>query len=136
MPSRACLDSGVISLYYQKDPPQKIEELMHSIKDNTFFAIVSNIILVEVYKHLCVAGGRDYAAGCIRSFQYEFKPQLVSLTPDMILNAGKLKCQYRSQLSYNDCIAITTALKRKAILHTTEKNLPTVRNLKIESYDF
>lgn len=136
MPPRACLDAGPISLYYQKDPPQKIEELMRRIQDRSLSAIVPNVILVEVYKHLCVAGGKDYATGSIRSFQHGFKPQLVSLTPSMILNAGQLKCQFRGQLSYNDCIAIVTALKLKAILHTTEKNLPAVRNLQIMSYDF
>ena len=136
MPSRACIDAGPISLYYQKDPPQKIEQLMRNIKDETLTAFVPLIILVEVYKHLCVASGKDYATSCIQSFRYKFKLQFVSLTPDLVLNAGQLKCQYRGQLSYNDCVAVATALQLKATLHTTEKNLPTIRNLHVISYEF
>lgn len=136
MRSRACLDTGPISLYYQQDPPLKIEELMGSIKDNKLNAFVPHTILVEVYKHLCVAKGKDYAASCIRSFIHEFKPQFVSLEPEMILNAGQIKCQFRDQLSYNDCIVIVAALKLEATLHTTEKNLPQIRNLSIITYEF
>ena len=136
MSSHACLDAGPISLYYQKDPSQKIRELMESIKDHSLSAVVPDIILVEVYKHLCVAKGKDYATGCVRAFQYNFPVQCISLTPEIILDSGRLKCQYRTQLSYNDCIAIITALKMKATLHTTEKNFPKIHNLHVVSYDF
>ena len=136
MLSRACLDAGPISLYYQKDPPEKIEELMKKIKDKVFSVYIPTVILVEVFKHLCLAQGKDYATSSVRSFQYMFKPHLISLTPELILDAGELKCQFRAQLSYNDCISIVTARKMKAVLHTTEKSFPTIHNLKIKTYDF
>ncbi|NVM04739.1 MAG: PIN domain-containing protein [Candidatus Helarchaeota archaeon] len=134
--SRACLDAGVISLYYQKDPPKDILDLMRKIKAGKILATVPNVVLVEVFKHLCVAGGKDYAAGSIRSFKHKISPQLMHLTPELILDAGLLKCQFRTKLSYNDSIVIATALKEKATLHTTEKNFPKIRNLKIFTYDF
>lgn len=134
--SRVCPDAGVISLYYLKDPPQKIIDLISSVKNGQIVAIVPSIILVEVFKHLCVAGGKEYAASCIRSFEHKVHPSLIQLTSELILEAGLLKCQFRNILSYNDSIAIAIALKENAIFHTTEKNLPKIRNLQIISYKF
>ena len=134
--SRACLDAGVISLYYLKDPPEKIIDLMTSVKDGQIVAIVPSIILVEVFKHLCIAGRKEYATSCIRSFELKVHPILIQLTSDLIIEAGLLKCQFRNTLSYNDSIAIAIALKEKATFHTTEKNLPKIHNLQIISYEF
>ncbi len=136
MNSRACLDAGPISLYYQKNPPEKVELLIQEIKSKKISAFVPNVILIEVYKHLCIAKGKSYAENCIRSFQHNIPIQLIPLTPELILEAGYFKCQYRSKLSYNDTIVIATALKNKAILHTTEKDLPKIRHLRIETYKF
>ncbi|GAI87571.1 unnamed protein product [marine sediment metagenome] len=99
-------------------------------------AFIPNSILVEVFKHLCVTEGKDYAMRCIISFQYTVNAQFVALTPDLIINAGRLKCQYRTKLSYNDCISISVAIKMRAKLHTTEKKLPKIRNLQVVIYDF
>lgn len=136
MRDRACIDTGPIYLYYRKDPPEKVNILMNKIKKQKITAFVPAIILVEVYKHLCVTEGKDYATSCIISFQHNINAQYISLTPDLILEGGRLKCQYRTKLSYNDCIAIATALLKKAKLHTTEKNLPKIQNLQIVTYEF
>jgi predicted nucleic acid-binding protein len=134
--SRVCLDAGIISLYYQKDPPQKILDLITAIQEGQILAFTPGVILVEVFKHLCIAGGKDYATSCLRSFLHNIRPKLTELTPELILIAGLFKCQYRNKISYNDSIIIATALKEKAILHTTEKNLPLIRHLQSVSYTF
>lgn len=136
MSPRACLDAGPIYLYYRKNPPKKVMTLMRNIKEQKMSAFVPNSILVEVFKHLCVTEGKDYAMRCIISFQYTVNAQFVALTPDLILNAGRLKCQYRTKLSYNDCISISVAIKMRAKLHTTEKKLPKIRNLRVVIYEF
>ena len=136
MSSGVCFDAGVIYLYYQKNPPQKIDELMQDIKEKKLTGFISSVILVEVYKHLCVSEGKDYADSCIRSFLNNLRPQLVDLTPELILRAGQLKCQYRNKLSYNDSIIIAISLDKKATLHTTEKELPEIKGLKSVKYDF
>ena len=112
MVTRACLDTGPISLYYQKNPPREVEQLIKDIKGQKIQAHVPKAMLIEVYKHLCVAGGNDYAESCIRSFLHNVRIDLVSLTPELILETGRLKCQYRAKLSYNDCIAVALALQR------------------------
>jgi len=40
------------------------------------------------------------------------------------------------KISYNDSIAIAIDLKKKAKFHTTEKNLPKIKNLQIIKYEF
>jgi PIN domain nuclease of toxin-antitoxin system len=97
---------------------------------------VPSIILVEVFKHLCIAGRKEYATSCIRSFELKVHPLLIQLTSDLIIEAGLLKCQFRNTLSYTDSIAIAIALKEKAPFHTTEKNLPQIHNLQVISYEF
>ena len=136
MVKRACLDAGVITLYYQKDPPAEILDLFKNIKIKTTHAFVPSVILIEVYKHLCVARGNDYATSSIRSFQFTLKPNLISLTSDLVFKAGSLKCSYRKKLSYIDCIIIASALENNAVLHTTEKKIPKIDNLSVIEYDF
>ncbi|MHA1168586.1 MAG: PIN domain-containing protein [Candidatus Hodarchaeales archaeon] len=136
MVERACLDAGPISLYYQKDPKNDIITLFNSINMDKIQAVVPASILVEVYKHLCVAKGNKYAENCIRSFQHGVKVEFVPLTAEAVIEAGKLKCQYRRKLSYNDCIVVTVALAYKATLHTTEKELGKIKNLRVTTYEF
>ncbi|HEY0090264.1 MAG TPA: PIN domain-containing protein [Candidatus Lokiarchaeia archaeon] len=136
MHGRICFDAGPIYLYYRKNPPEQINQLIDAINKQKSIAYVPNVILIEVYKHLCVIDGKDFATSCINSFLLYVKTNIVSLTPEIIIKAGSLKCQYRTELSYNDCIAITVALQNKAILHTTEKNLPKIKSLEIITYDF
>ncbi len=95
-----------------------------------------SIILVDVFKLLCIVGRKEYATSCIRSFEHKVHPLLIQLTSDLIIKAGLLKCQSRNTLSYNDSIAIAIALKGKATFHTTEKILPKIHNLQIISDEF
>ncbi len=136
MAKRACLDAGPISLYYQKNPPEEIKALIKNIKNKNISAFVCDVVFVEVFKHLCIAGGKDYAANCIRSFQINVPYKSFSLTTEIIIEAGLLKCQYRKNLSYNDCLSITLALKNNAEFHTTEKDLPEIPQLRIVKYKF
>jgi hypothetical protein len=131
-----CLDTGPICLYYQKNPPDEINILIKNVKSKKISVLLCNIMFVEVFKHLCIAGGKDYAANCIRSFQLNVPYKSISLTTDLIIEAGVLKCQYRKNLSYNDCISISIALKSNAEFHTTEKDLPDIPRLRVIKYKF
>ena len=136
MVTRICLDAGPINLYYQKNPSVEIKDLMKSIQSKKLIAYVPEVVLVEAYKHLCVAFGNEIAENSIRSFQYYVQPNLVPLSIDLILKAGRYKCRYRNKLSYNDSILIAITLNLKAELHTTEKDLPKIQHLKVVSYEF
>ncbi|MHA1377116.1 MAG: type II toxin-antitoxin system VapC family toxin [Candidatus Helarchaeota archaeon] len=136
MTKRICLDTGIITLYYQEKTPDNVNEIIRTIRNKKAEGIVPNVIIVEAYKHLCVLNGKEHAENCIRSFLYYIKPQTIPLSIEIIFNAGSLKCKYRNKLSYNDSILLATALNLKAEIHTTEKDLPKIQHLKFVTYDF
>nr|MDO8114772.1 PIN domain-containing protein [Candidatus Sigynarchaeota archaeon] len=136
MVPRACLDAGVIALYFQQDPPEKIVALFQSINNDKIEAVVPEPILIEVFKNLCVPLGKDFATSAINTFFNTIKARFVSLSRPLIVSAGKLKCQHRSVLSYNDAIVIAASLQEKATLHTTEKELPKIPGLNVVKYEF
>ncbi len=136
MRSKICLDTGPITLHFTIDEPKEISKLMNDIKQQKTEAYVISPILVEVFKHLCVAKGKSYAESSIATLQRNYPLKMVTLTNDIILKAGGLKCQYRKVLSYFDCLVIAFTLNEKLVLHTTEKELPSIPNLKVKNYYF
>jgi predicted nucleic acid-binding protein len=136
MRRRICLDAEPLQLHYLKDPPRKVEDLFRDIKDESVDAVVPEVILVEVFKHLCVSGGKEYASDTINSIYLDGKMHIVSLDRLLVILAGKLKCQYRNVLSYNDSILIALALKERATVHTTEKEWPKIPRLEVVKYVF
>lgn len=109
---------------------------MDDIKKNPENTYIAKEILIESYKHLCVLKGNDFANSVLQSFYNTFNVKLIDLTKELIFKAGKLKCQYRKKLSYNDCIAIAISIQKKAIFHTTEKSMLKIPHLKVKSYKF
>jgi predicted nucleic acid-binding protein len=136
MIKRICLDTGPLTLHFTKDEPQEITTLMNDIKHQKIDAYVITPILVEVFKHLCIAKGKWFAESSISALQMNYPMKFVSLSNDTILKAGGLKCQYRRILSYFDCLVIAYTLNEKLVLHTAEKKLPTIQNLKVKTYSF
>ncbi len=130
------LDTGPISLFFTRDHSKKIDALFNSIKTNQINAIVIAPVLAEVFKHLCVSNGKDYANSSLISLLKFYPINVKSLDYSMILKAGQLKCQFRKKLSYIDCFVIALALIEKCELHTTEKEFPTFSKLKIITYSF
>ncbi len=136
MKTKVCLDTGIVTLYYLEDTPKEIQALMGAIIKGDFIAYMPNDLLIETYYHLCVGKGTEFADACLRSFHVKTSVELISLTDALIARAGALKCQYRKELSYHDCIVIALSLQEKALLCTTEKELPKIKNLSVKKYRF
>jgi predicted nucleic acid-binding protein len=136
MTKKICLDTGPLTLHFTKDEPKEISSLMQEIKRQKTQAHVITPILVEVFKHLCIAKGKAFAEASISALQLNYPLEFVSITNDIILKAGGLKCQHRRTLSYFDCLVIAYSLNEKLVLHTTEKALPMIPNLKVKTYSF
>ena len=136
MTNDVCLDSGVITLFYSKTPPNKISELMKDIKNKKIKAFIVWPIIIEVFKHLCILKGKVHAENTITSFINSYPVNLVDLDESLILKAGALKCQFQTKLSYNDCMVVAYSLNKKFTLHTTEKDLPKIPNLSVKEYKF
>ena len=109
---------------------------MDNVKKDSANTYIAKVILIEVYKHICVLKGTSYAESILQSFFRTYNVKLTDLTNELIVKAGKLKCQYRTKLSYNDCIAIAISLQKGAIFHTTEKHLPAIPHLRAKTYKF
>ena len=136
MTSRICLDTGPITLHFTKDEPKEVTTLMNGIKQQKTEAYVISPILVEVFKHLCIAKGKSFAESSLSALQKNYPLIFVSLSNDIILKAGGLKCQYRRILSYFDCLVIAYSLNEKLVLHTTEKDFPSIQNLRVKKYQY
>ncbi|HMF31830.1 MAG TPA: PIN domain-containing protein [Candidatus Lokiarchaeia archaeon] len=132
----ACLDTGPIHLFFMKDCPEPIDSLIKKVQRREIMAFVAAPVLLEVFKHLCVGKGREYAESCLQTFQSKIPATITPLDIPLIFRAGSLKCQYREELSYIDCTAIALAIRERAILHTTEKELPKIKGLKTKVYNF
>lgn len=137
MGKQACLDTGVITLLYSKDPPNPILKLFKNIKDKDIDANIVSPIIAEAFYHICKLNGKIVAETTIATFLNTYPINLINLNQSLIIKAGLLKCQYSQDLSYNDCYAIAYALNKRLTLHTTEKGLGNlIPNLKLKSYIF
>jgi len=137
MGKQACLDTGVITLLYSKDPPKPILMLFKDIKEKALDAHIVSPIIAEAFYHICKLSGKMVAETTIATFLNTYPINLINLNQSLIIKAGLLKCQYSQDLSYNDCYAIAYALNKKLTLHTTEKGLGNlIPHLKLKSYTF
>ena len=124
MNKKACLDTGIITLFYSNPLPPKVAELRDEIRAGNMDAYVVSPVLVEAFSQLCkLKGGLDFAEKTIIEFLNTYPVKLVSLNQSLILKAGQLKCKHRNVLSLVDCIAIGYALNKKMPFYTTEKEI-------------
>ena len=135
---KACLDTGVILLFYANHIPPKVSQLKESILSRKIDAFVVSPVLVEAFSQLCrLEGGIDFAEKAVIEFLNTIPVKLVSLNQSLILKAGQLKCKHRNTLSIVDCIAIGYSINKGLQFHTTEKGLEKwFPNLKIVNYAF
>nr|MDO8111077.1 hypothetical protein [Candidatus Sigynarchaeota archaeon] len=135
---KACLDTGVITLFYANPLPPLVAQLRSDILAGKVVAYVVSPVLVEAFSQLCkLEGGLEFAEKAIIEFLNTYPVKLVSLNQSLIIKAGQLKCKHRNMLSLVDCIAIGYALNKQLPFHTTEKDIEKVMpKLKIIKYTF
>ena len=138
---KICLDSGILSLYFSQEPPVAVQDLFNKIKKKEVECYVLSPVLIEVYWNICQTEGIEIARISISSFIHTIPHYLVHVDEDLILSAGKLKCQHPTTLSYIDCVSIAFCINNKCILHTTEKNIKkiphiTLQRLKVVKHTF
>lgn len=137
MGKQACLDTGLITLLYSKNPPKEISQLFKEIEMEKFEGHIVSPIISEAFYHICNINGKAAAESAIASFLHKYPIKLIHLNQSLIIKAGLLKCQHYKSLSYNDCFAIGYALNKKLTFHTTEKGLKEiVPQLKVKQYIF
>lgn len=141
MKNAACLDTGVLGIYFSKNPNQKVRDLMASAQKGDITVYILKPVLVELFYHLCKLEGKEIASIKLTNLLKRQPFHFIDLDDSLILEAGILKCQHKTTLSYIDCMSIAFALNTNTTFHTTEKlikNIPnnTLQRLKIEKYTF
>ena len=137
MKDRACLDAGVITLFYAEDVPDQITMLKNQIKNKTIDAYTLNPLLTEAVFHICKIKGKDAATQNITNFLNTYPVSIVPIDTNIVIKAGLLRCQYRGILSYNDCFAVAFCLNKRITLHTTEKGFKKILpKLSLQTYNF
>nr|MDO8111780.1 hypothetical protein [Candidatus Sigynarchaeota archaeon] len=79
--------------------------------------------MIEIYFQSCKVEGQERATLLLNSLLEEYKVDIINPDRRLLFSAGLLKCQYRTALSYIDCLSIAHALRIKLPFHTTEKKL-------------
>jgi hypothetical protein len=135
---KACLDTGVITLFFTNPVPPSIKDLLDRIQSKAIDACVVSPVLVEAFSQLCkLEGGIGFAEKAIIDLLSMYPLKLVSLNQSLIIKAGELKCKHRNVLSLVDCIAIGHAVNNKLEFHTTEKSIDKLfPRLKVIKYQF
>jgi len=138
-----CLDTGFFSIYYgeKSKDKHKVIDLMEKIKSGEIIAHVLKPVLCELFYHLCLISGKDYANSQIVSLTNTYPLRQISLDLDLIVSTGQIKCQDRKNLSYIDCMSIAYCITKKIPFHTTEKLIkniptPTLNKLKVVTYSW
>ncbi|MEJ2276936.1 MAG: PIN domain-containing protein [Candidatus Lokiarchaeota archaeon] len=133
---KVCLDAGVLGIHLSRDTTKEVNDLMNAILKKEIQAYLVKSILIESYYHLCKLKGIEIAKIVITSFLKTYPVELISIGEDLIFSAGKLKCQNRKILSYNDCLCIAFCLNNKVEFHTTEENLKNIPDNTLIKYNF
>jgi predicted nucleic acid-binding protein len=136
MVKEICLDTGVITLFFMKNPPPEISDLFNSFIAKTFLPHILPPVMIEAYKHFTLARNKAFAQQCINTFLETYPHVLVQFDKALILKTGELKVDFSSELSYVDASLIAYALLNKMELHTTEKDFPEIPRLKAIQYRF
>ena len=120
---------------------RKSNELLKNIFQLKTVAYILKPILIESYYHLCKVRGSDHAEFTIKSFLTKYPIKIEQISENLIYSAGKIKCQNRKMLSYNDSLVIAFCLNKNITLYTTEKNLKdksntTLKRLRVKTFQF
>ena len=122
---KICLDTGIFSIFFEDESrdKQKVIKLFNNIKEKKIEGYVINSVISEIYYHLCLLKGKDYATSKLVSLLKRYPINLVAPNLNNLILAGQIKCSDRKRLSYIDCLSIAYSLNNKIPFHTTEKQL-------------
>lgn len=142
MSQKILLDSGIIVAFCSKNPPKKITQLFLKIASNDYVATLVISQISEIAYHLSKFYNKETIRQLIYSIIDKYQLQIVDPSVDLSLEAGLLRKDYPSLLSYVDCVLLLMCKHERLIFHTTEKRLTEflrvdfANQLKIVKYAF
>jgi predicted nucleic acid-binding protein len=123
MKNEICIDSGIFSIFFSNTCTHRVLELMAKVKNGDLTGQLISPLVCEIYYHACKVYGQDQARILLNSTLVDYCIEIIDPDKSLLFMAGLLKCQHRTTLSYNDCLAIAYCLNMKLEFHTTEKKL-------------
>jgi predicted nucleic acid-binding protein len=140
---KVCFDTGVFGIYFGEEisDKKKVLQIFRGTLTNKYEIHVLKPVLSEVFYHLCIQKGVNYAKSRILSIKKLYPIVQISLDDDLINKTGQIKCQNRKNLSYIDCMSISYCLLNKIQFHTTEKKIkqipiPLIDKLRVVTYNW
>ncbi len=136
-----CLDTGIFSMFFEdnsRDQP-RVVQLFTDFREKKIEGLVIKPVISEVYYHLCLLKGKEYATSKLISLLHLYPLRLISPGLNDLMLAGQIKCSDRKRLSYIDCLSIAYSLNNNIFFHTTEKLIKyipvkTLERLKVITY--
>jgi len=131
MKKAVVVDAGVLTLHLIDDAC--VEEYFSGIDDERISGYISGVNLAEFYYKTCQNVGRQTAD----TQYYQVKRTRLQIVhdDDLTRSAGLEKCRQPLSLSLADCFALALAKKEKALLLTTDKELPIVREIEVKFFE-
>jgi len=131
MKKAVVVDAGVLTLHLIDDP--RVEEYFSGIDDERISGYISGVNLAEFYYKTCQKVGRQTAD--TRYYQVKRTRLQIVHDDDLTRSAGLEKCRQPLSLSLADCFALALAKKEKALLLTTDKEIPKVREIEVKFFE-
>ena len=120
-------DSYAILCFYQDEKgADEVERLLIASRNGECRAFISEINLGEVHYKSIRRVGLDAARRQLEQF-LELPVEVVHPASDIILFASELKAEHA--MSYADCFAVATALKRQSSIVTGDPEFHNVEHL-------
>ena len=124
------LDAGVLTLYFAGDP--RVKQFFDEVDEERAVGMIAEVNLAEYYYKTCRKLGKETADS--RYFMLTSSKLLITNGERLTRLAALEKCRQRLDLSLADCFALALAIREKAILLTTDRELKKAKGVQVKLF--
>jgi len=124
------LDAGVLTLYFAGDP--RVKQFFDEVDEERAVGMIAEVNLAEYYYKTCRKLGKESADS--RYFMLTSSKLLITTDERLTRLAALEKCRQRLNLSLADCFALALAIREKAILLTTDRELKKAKGVQVKLF--
>jgi len=124
------LDTGVLTLYLAGD--SRVKEFFDEVSEERAVGLISEFNLAEYYYKTCRKLGREIADA--RYFMIRGSKLVIANDERLTRLAALEKCRQPLDLSLADCFALALAMREKAMLLTTDRELKKAKGVLVRLF--
>ena len=124
------LDAGVLTLYFAGD--RRVKQFFDEVDGERAVGMIAEVNLAEYYYKTCRKLGKETADS--RYFMLTSSKLLITNGERLTRLAALEKCRQRLDLSLADCFALALAIREKAILLTTDRELKKAKGVQVKLF--